>query len=547
MRILTWNINGLATTLQYYPWSEKKSYKVLLDTLNADIICFQEIKTQRSKLTREMAIVPGYDGYFSFSKNKHGYSGVSIYVKQPLQPLQVSEKIINDELIQSGFLSHSSFPHDDKKEPITILTQPPELLDKEGRSLIMDFGYFVLFNIYFPNNGIDEDRSQFKMDYHHCVRKRIDLLLDQGKQVILVGDINSVHEEIDHCDPLQSIKENHLSHFKDLPHRQWLDQCISPKGPLIDTCRLSHPNRKGMFTCWNTKMNARPANYGTRIDYILISKGLLPWFQKADIQPEIMGSDHCPVYMDFLDTFEEKEKEEKMDSLKDLLLKQNTPSSSTCTLLTTNFSEFKQNKLSAYFGKKNITTLSSSSSSIIKKEETKEIEKKQSQPFISSSSTIDIEKNPFTLPSAKRKNGASNNQNETKKRQTMTSFFEKVNKSSSSPTSSSPTPSSSSSSSSLVNEKEESDQDDLIDIDKMISQVEERKQVNKVWNHLFQQKAIPKCLVHKENCIELTVNKKGPNQGRRFYLCSKPVGPQNATNNHVDYRCNFFQWKHEKK
>ncbi|KAI9303626.1 Endonuclease/exonuclease/phosphatase [Cunninghamella echinulata] len=537
MRILTWNINGLATTLQYYPWSEKKSYKVLLDTLNADIICLQEIKTQRQKLTREMAIVPGYDGYFSFSKNKHGYSGVAIYIKQPLIPLTTSEFILSPDLLSSTSLFKS-----------TLITNPPELLDAEGRSLIMDFGFFVLFNIYFPNNGSSDDgeRAAFKMDYHHCVRERIDRILKhEKKQVILVGDINSVHEEIDHCDPAQSMKDYGLDHFKDLPHRRWLDQLISPNGPLIDTCRLSHPNRQGMFTCWNTKINARPSNYGTRIDYILISEGLLPWFKQADIQPEIVGSDHCPVYMDLVDTLEN----DPEIKLHDMLMKHHpspSPTISTSPLLTANFSEFKQHKLSAFFGKQTNTKPASSPPSPFGKK----INELQLQQPITTATSFDSTQSPnniiSTLSSSKKRKSISSLSNSNgNKRQTIASYFGNTQQQKST------IKDSMNNNSDNNNEKEKEDKekvedDQLIDIDTILSQIEEREQVNKVWNSLFQPKSLPKCRIHQENCIELTVNKKGPNQGRKFYLCSRPVGPQNTTNQ-IDYRCNFFQWKHEKK
>jgi AP endonuclease-2 len=206
------------------------------------VVSLQEIKTQRQKLTREMAMVDGYDGYFSYSKTKQGYSGVAVYVKSPLRPISVDERIITNDLTPDF---------------IATLKTDPQLLDMEGRSLIMDFGLFVLFNIYFPNVGGDEGRMDFKMDYHHSVRERIDRLLADGRQVVLVGDINAVHEEIDHCDPKQSLKDWGITDFKDLPHRRWLDQVLVPKGPLLDTGRHSHPDRKGMFTCKYTHYNRR--------------------------------------------------------------------------------------------------------------------------------------------------------------------------------------------------------------------------------------------------------------------------------------------------
>ncbi|KAI8091435.1 Endonuclease/exonuclease/phosphatase [Gilbertella persicaria] len=266
-----------------------------------------------------MALVPGYHAYFSFSKTKLGYSGVVAYVRESLpQPIQIHETIVDD-------MEHYT------------LNTPAEKLDAEGRSILLDFGYFILLNIYFPNDA-GEVRIEFKMDFHRAVQNRIEREL-KHKHVILVGDINAVHEEIDHCDPKQSIKDHDLEDFKDLPQRRWLDNMIDPKGPLVDMTRLYHPGRQKMFTCWNTRMNARPINFGTRIDYVLPSIGLSDYFRFADIQPHLMGSDHCPVYADFSD-----ELRDKMTSEQRYL---------NSTLLASNFPEFKhQNKLSNYFRKR---------------------------------------------------------------------------------------------------------------------------------------------------------------------------------------------------
>lgn len=197
-----------------------------------------------------MAIVPGYNAYFSFSKVKLGYSGVAVYIKDHIPlPIQAYEGI-------TGILSQ-------EKDFVYDLNTPAHILDAEGRCLVLEFEFFVLFNIYFPNES-NETRTEFKMDYHYCVQKRIDHYLKRGKQVMLVGDLNALHEEIDHCDPVQSMKDHEILDFKDLPQRRWLDEIIDPKGPLIDMTRYYHPDRKKMFTCWNTRINARPSNFGKK-------------------------------------------------------------------------------------------------------------------------------------------------------------------------------------------------------------------------------------------------------------------------------------------
>lgn len=191
-----------------------------------------------------MAIVPGYYAYYSFSKVKLGYSGVAVYIKDSLSlPIHAFEGI-------TGILHNES-------EFVYDLNTPADTLDAEGRCLVLEFESFVLLNVYFPNES-NETRTEFKMDYHRCVQKRIEYYLNEKKkQVLLVGDINAVHEEIDHCDPAQSKKDHDIADFKDLPHRRWLDNMIDPKGPLVDMARDYHPERKKMFTCWNTRINAR--------------------------------------------------------------------------------------------------------------------------------------------------------------------------------------------------------------------------------------------------------------------------------------------------
>ncbi|CAO3699815.1 unnamed protein product [Rhizopus stolonifer] len=362
-------------------------------------------------MTRDMAIVPGYDAYFSFSKVKLGYSGVCIYVKQDIVRPACYEGI-------TGLLDQKPCMN----EFLATLQTPAEQLDAEGRCLILDFQSLVLLNIYFPNLN-NSDRLEFVMDYYACVRKRIDIHLAEGREVVLVGDVNAVHEELDHCDPLSG----GLDDFKDLPNRRWLDALIAPRGPLIDTTRYHHPNRPKMFTCWNTKMNARPANFGTRIDYILVSSGIQHLF--SDIQPSIMGSDHCPVYAD-------------------LHLQLNHSCLKPSALLTTQWPEFSQKKISSYFTK----------------------------------STLNKELHKVTKTSKLESNK------------------------------------------------------------KKVSQVVlNEKQVVAEWNSLFRPRETPKCVGHNESCLERTVTKKGQNLGRIFYICSKPLGPQDGPKDQIS--CNHFSWK----
>ncbi|KAI9257141.1 Endonuclease/exonuclease/phosphatase [Phascolomyces articulosus] len=537
MRILTWNINGLSTTLHYHPWSETKSYENLFNALEANIICLQEIKCQRSRLTRDMAVVPGYDGYFSFSKTKLGYSGVAIYVKQPLQPKWTEEGI-------TGVLNTSHTPHDDPEFQsflTTSLSTDPKTLDAEGRCIIMDFNAFILFNIYFPNDG-NEQRIDFKMDYHTCVRRRIDDYLKQGRQVILVGDINSVHEEIDHCDPKKSIKDHEIENFKDLPQRAWLDQLLVPKGPLVDICRQYHPGRRGMFTCWNTRLNARPSNYGTRIDYILPSTGLEKWFKDSNIRPDIMGSDHCPVYVDFHDQIQDTQNESPV-YLKD---KMKSDSIEYSLLFARNFDEFsdKQKKLSSWFGKGSATTTATTPST---NAITATAIAASSSPTTMTSMQQQLPQKPIVISpltsSISKKRKASTQQlSPGKGQKLLKSYFDGGSGNSNSKTKETCISSSSTESTDISDGSKEEEED--IDMESLMNEVKERQDTKQNWSSLFTPRAAPLCRLHQEPCKMMTVTKKGPNQGRKFYVCARPFG-SNEDSTTKEYQCDFFQWKHE--
>ncbi|KAI7847697.1 Endonuclease/exonuclease/phosphatase [Circinella umbellata] len=487
-----------------------------------------------------MAVVPGYDAYFSFSKIKLGYSGVAIYVKQPLQPRWTEEGI-------TGVLN--SKIHDDPEFDSFLessLSTDPSALDAEGRCIIMDFNAFILFNIYFPNDS-GETRIDFKMDYHRCVRRRIDDYLKQGRQVILVGDINAVHEELDHCDPKKSMKEHELLNFKDLPQRTWLDQLIIPKGPLVDLCRKHHPGRKGMFTCWNTRMNSRPSNYGTRIDYILTSTGIEEWFKNADIRPDILGSDHCPVYVDFHDQVHDKEG--SLVPIQDVLKSDSIEQS---TLFTRNYEEFsdKQKKLSSWFGKGSIPPASTSSSTQAKSTSNTTV-------AITTVSTIgqqqqkqqkSVNNIPANFSSKKRKSTSmTQNPSPNKGQRLLKSFFgannsaSEMNSKGKEKLALSPTGSVESSMTTTTNDTEK---DEDIDIDSLMNEAKGRQDSKQSWNSLFTPRSAPLCRLHQEPSKLMTVTKKGPNQGRQFYVCSRPFGSNDISTTN-EYQCDFFQWKHE--
>ncbi len=463
MRLLSWNVNGIRSFIAQCSNSQEDSW---IDSLDADILCLQEFKLARARIDRSLAIINHYESYHSCAKKRPGYSGVSIYAKDPYRPLDVHDMLFTDNMMLN------------EQGPFTASD-----LDSEGRTIIAEFPLFTLFNIYFPNDP-SEDRFKYKMAFNQAVQKRIQHEIAQGKQILLVGDLNICFAEIDHCDPKQSCKDNNLESFADHPARKWLYSFFQETG-MVDVYRWFHPDQKNAFTCWNTLINARESNYGTRIDYIICTKGLLPWIKSCDIHPDIMGSDHCPVSVEF-----HKTHPETGQSILSFMSRDEGP---VPTLCASNWPEFQQH-----------------SGSILRFLKPK-------------SSTVVV--NAVSIPHITPQN--------TRKQKNLLDFFTEK---------SPPNPIS------ITNESLEETFD--FSIPKFNDD-----HVKDTWKKLMTPKEAPKCY-HDEECRAFTVNKSGPNKGRKFYLCPRPVGPGYKDNGKMEdgvqvskrqrilneYRCDFFQW-----
>lgn len=182
-------------------------------------------------------------------------------------------------------------------------------LDSEGRCVILEFPAFVLIGVYNPANR-DESRDDFRIGFLNALDARVRNLVAAGKRVFLTGDLNIIREEIDTANAEEQLKKHGLSgeEYVSTPARRMLNQLLvggkvfgerdegREKPVMWDICRAFHPDRRGMFTCWEQKINARPGNFGSRIDYVLCSEDFKHWFSESDIQEGLMGSDHCPVY-----------------------------------------------------------------------------------------------------------------------------------------------------------------------------------------------------------------------------------------------------------
>ena len=247
----SWNVNGLRAALQ-------KGFSASLLMMDADVVALQETKLQESTIPKELKDVDGYESHYSFSKVKKGYSGVAVYTK-------VSPKRVKHGMGISRF-------------------------DDEGRIIEMDFGDFLFFNVYFPNGQMSEERLEYKLDFYREFFKYTDQYKDKGMSIVIAGDFNTAHNEIDLKNPGPNSKRSGFLRIE----RDWID-AITEKG-YVDTFRHLFPDTV-KYSWWSYRFKAREKNVGWRIDYFFATKDLVDkgWIQEAFIENGIFGSDHCPV------------------------------------------------------------------------------------------------------------------------------------------------------------------------------------------------------------------------------------------------------------
>ncbi|KAJ6579091.1 Endonuclease/exonuclease/phosphatase [Mycena vulgaris] len=589
MRILTWNINGVRTIPQYHPWNTMKTHDDILNLLNADIICFQEMKSSRQNLPKAVGVPPSYHSFFSFPLQKNGYSGVAVYTRADAVLPRKAEEGLSSVLQPKPPLSAAERVSGRDAYPEEIMAdEAPDLdfrdLDSEGRTLVIDFGLFVLINVYCPNDGTEtEERLQYKMGFHRMLEARVKGLVEvEKREVIVVGDLNACAAVVDHCEGNLMVTRgqaegmNGDDGFWERDVRRWLrDWLISEddgnKGCLVDVVRRFWPDRKGMYTCWNTKISARESNYGTRIDYILVTPGLLPWIKAADIQPEIKGSDHCPVFIDFHDQIVNAQG--VVVELREVMGPGATGAEPP-RLAAKFWIEYKQRLLDTFFGKKpdfvakpaiqsppsDPPLPSTSQPSLAESDKdatpvsnlsaSESGNARPSQPLESSSSSIapvapaKRKINPQEAVASSSKKQKKDASKPKKAGQTsLASFFSKPKTSSSKTI----TPTTIST-------------EDMLDADyKLALSLSQESaprasgsngESKKAWTSLLAPIQPPKCTVHGEPTKELTVNKPGPNKGKNFFICARPVGPgydkgkAERLREEVDpaWRCDFFKW-----
>lgn len=245
MKCVSWNVNGLRAIV-------KKNFLEFFNEVDADIFCIQESKLQEGQIELDL---PGYYQYFNYAEKK-GYSGTAIFTKE---------------------------------EPLSIkLGMGIEEFDHEGRVITLEYPEFYFVTVYTPNAQSELARLEFRMAWEDAFRAYL-VDLDQMKPVVVCGDLNVAHQEID----LKNPKINRGSAgFSDEERAKFTELLESG---FVDTYRFFNPEQEGAYTWWSYRFKAREKNAGWRIDYFLISKRFIERIQNATIYHEIMGSDHCPV------------------------------------------------------------------------------------------------------------------------------------------------------------------------------------------------------------------------------------------------------------
>lgn len=245
MKFISWNVNGLRAVM-------KKNFMEVFDAFDADFFCLQETKLQAGQI--EMPLKE-YHQYWNYAEKK-GYSGTAIFTKH--EPQQVTYGIGQEE-------------H-----------------DQEGRVITLEYPNFFVVTCYTPNSQNELKRLDYRMEWEDAFLTYINQL-DARKPVILCGDLNVAHQEID----LKNPKTNQKNAGFTIEERQKFTTLL--ENGYIDTYRALHPEQTGAYSWWSYRFNARKNNAGWRIDYFVISERLRPQLQEANLYPHLLGSDHCPI------------------------------------------------------------------------------------------------------------------------------------------------------------------------------------------------------------------------------------------------------------
>ena len=248
MRLVSWNVNGLRAVMG-------KNFMEFFNEIDADIFCLQETKLQEGQIEMDL---PGYYQYWNYTEKK-GYSGTAIFTKK--EPVSVSYGIGIDE-------------H-----------------DHEGRVITLEFDDFYMVTVYTPNSQDELRRLEYRMKWEDDFREYL-LKLNHEKPVIVTGDMNVAHREIDLKNPKTNRRNAGFTDEERGKMTELLDS------GFIDTFRYFYPDTEGIYSWWSYRFKAREKNAGWRIDYFLVSKDMESRLKDAKIHTEVLGSDHCPVELE---------------------------------------------------------------------------------------------------------------------------------------------------------------------------------------------------------------------------------------------------------
>ncbi|EAF2882547.1 exodeoxyribonuclease III [Listeria monocytogenes] len=248
MRLISWNVNGLRAAV-------KKGFLEYFEEVDADIFCLQETKLQEGQIELDL---PAYKDYWNYAVKK-GYSGTAIFTK--VEPLSIQYGL--------GIPEH----------------------DTEGRVITLEFEEFFMVTVYTPNSQAELKRLDYRMTFEDAILEYVKNL-DKTKPVVLCGDLNVAHEEIDLKNPKTNRKNAGFSDEERAKFSAFLD------AGFIDSFRYFYPDLTDAYSWWSYRMNARARNTGWRIDYFVVSERLKDKLVDAKIHADVLGSDHCPVELE---------------------------------------------------------------------------------------------------------------------------------------------------------------------------------------------------------------------------------------------------------
>ncbi|KAI1801696.1 DNase I-like protein [Daldinia bambusicola] len=625
IRVTSWNVNGIRNPFGYQPWREKRTFEAMFEILEADIVVMQETKIQRKDLQDDMVLVPGWDVFFSLPKHKKGYAGVVIYTRNSVcMPIRAEEGITGVLCPPNSSTKFRDLPSD---QQIGGYPKPGQLLglvddtalDSEGRCVILEFPAFVLIGTYSPANS-DGTRDDFRLAYLDALDVRIRNLVAMGKNVVLTGDLNVVRESIDTANLFDRLRKEGVTveEFFSTPSRRLFNQLIfdgnvlgerdenREKPVLWDLGRLFHPTREGMFTCWDTKKNTRPANVGSRIDYVLCNDNMKDWFMDSNIQEGLMGSDHCPVFATLKDVVSIDGKEVHLRDImnppgvfKDGVRLREWTTKDLLPLSAKLIPEFdRRRSIKDMFSKKpapakpvlapiteppESSISSSAKTELSKDEEAVEIFASQSESVTSASSPAKPQPSALKRTSSGTPSSSSGRpQKKTKAALTkepsssykgqssLRGFFKPKTTASPNPN---PNPSPSTIAGTEVaaeDPKPSSEPTNAPEVDKSSQEpvdAEETKDTataepppaaaaaaaassDKVFDPIESKESWSKLLgkrvlpkcEHGDDCVSFVTKKSGVNRGRSFFVCPRPIGPSGEKEKGTQWRCPTFIW-----